>query len=81
MTYNDKYSVGELEDMRSENFNYIEQQKLQKLFEMNRLIGQGGVIDVRLLRAAIIVVSDGLASGISMRAAAEYLKPIRIRIG
>ena len=79
VTFNDLYSVGELEDMRSENFNYIEQQKIQKVFEMNRLVGQGGVIKADLLRRRnVIVVSDGLANGLSMRAAAEYLKPIRI---
>jgi putative phosphoribosyl transferase len=80
LTYNDAYSVGELEEMRAENFNYIEQQKTEKMFEMNRLLGQGGVIDPRLLRRRnIIVVSDGLMSGLSMRAAAEYLKLISIR--
>jgi putative phosphoribosyl transferase len=80
MTYNDKYSTDELNDMRSENYNYIEQQKIEKVFEMNRLLGQGGVIDVRLLRGRnIIVVSDGLMNGMAMRAASEYLKPIRIQ--
>lgn len=79
VTYNDIYSADELEELRSENFNYIEQQKTQKLFEMDRLLGEGGVIDPRLLRGRhIIVVSDGLVTGLSMRAAAEYLKPIRI---
>jgi putative phosphoribosyl transferase len=80
VTYSDAYSVGELEEMRSENFNYIEQQKLEKVFAMNRLLGQGGVIKADLLRGRnIVVVSDGLANGLSMRAAADYLKPIRIQ--
>jgi len=79
ITYNDKYSPGELEELRSEYFSFIEQQKLQKLFEMNELIGQGGILDPKLLRnRAVIVVSDGLNNGFSMHAAAEFLKPIKI---
>jgi putative phosphoribosyl transferase len=80
VTYNDMYSVGELEEMKAENFGYIEQQKLEKMFQMNKLLGQGGVISPRLLRGRhVIVVSDGLNSGLSMKAAAAYLKPIKIR--
>jgi putative phosphoribosyl transferase len=80
LTYNEMYSESEIEDMRAENFGHIEQQKLQKIFEMNRLLGQGGVISDNLLRGRnVIVVSDGLMNGFSMRAAAEYLKPIRIK--
>jgi putative phosphoribosyl transferase len=79
LTYNDMYSAGELEEMQSENFNYLEQQKLEKLFEMNRLLGQGGIIKKDLLHGRnVIVVSDGLTNGLSMQAAAEYLKPIKI---
>ncbi|HSX06151.1 MAG TPA: hypothetical protein VLG92_00335 [Candidatus Saccharimonadia bacterium] len=80
LTYNDMYSAGELEEIRAENFNYIEQQKLDRLFEMNELLGQGGIIKKDLLRGRnVIVVSDGLTSGISLHAAAEYLKPIKIQ--
>lgn len=80
LTYNDTYSAGQLEDLRAENFNYIEQQKLQKIFEMNRLLGQGGIISKDLLRGRnIIVVSDGLTNGLSLHAAADFLKPIRIQ--
>lgn len=80
VTFNDMYSAGELEEIKGENYNYIEQQKLQKLFEMNSLLGQGGIISAELIRNRnIIVVSDGLSSGFSMHAAAEYLKPIKIK--
>lgn len=80
VTYNDMFSAGELEEMKSENFNYIEQQKMEKVFEMNRLLGQGGVIKADLLRNRnVVVVSDGLANGLSMRVAYEFLKPIRIK--
>lgn len=78
ITYNDMYSAGELEDIKADNFGYIEQQKLDRLFDMNRLLGQGGIINKELLRnRVIIVVSDGLMNGLSLDAAAQFLKPIK----
>ncbi len=80
LTYNNMYSVGELEEIRSEYFTYIEQQRLQKIFDINRLLGAGGIIDDKLIRGRnIIVVSDGLNSGLSLDAAADYLKMIHIK--
>ena len=80
VTYNNMYSAGELEEIKSENFNFIEQQKLEKLFDMNRLLGEGGLIAEDLLRNRnVIVVSDGLANGFSLHAAAEFLKPIKLK--
>jgi putative phosphoribosyl transferase len=80
VTYNNLLSAGELEEIQSENFNYLEQQKLEKLFQMNELLGQGGIIKPDLLRERnVIVVSDGLTSGLSLHAAAEYMKPIRVK--
>lgn len=80
VTFNDMYSPGELEEIRSEYFSYIEQQKLERLFEMNKLLGAGGVLNPQQLRNRnIIVVSDGLSNGMSMHAAAEFLKPIKIK--
>lgn len=77
--FNDKFSPGELEAMKSEFFNYIEQQKTQKLFELNALIGSGGITEPDMLRYRnVVVVSDGLLNGFSMRAAAEFLKPIKV---
>lgn len=80
VTFNDMYSPGELEEIQGEYFNYLEQQKLEKLFEMNKLLGDGGVLDSELLRNRnVIVVSDGLNNGMSMHAAAQFLKPIKIK--
>lgn len=80
VTYNTDYSPGQLEEVQSEYFNFLEQQKLQKLFEMNKLLGAGGVIEANQLRNRnIIIVSDGLNNGMSMHAAAEFLKPIKIK--
>ena len=80
LTYNDMYSAGELEEMRSEYFNYIEQQKLEKMFDMNRLLGAGGLISNDIIRNHnVILVSDGLNNGLSLAAAADFLKPLRIK--
>jgi predicted phosphoribosyltransferase len=80
VTYNDMLSAGELEDVKSEYFSYIEQQKLEKKFNMNRLLGSGGLIDDELLKNRnIILVSDGLSSGLSLEAAMDFLKPIRTK--
>jgi predicted phosphoribosyltransferase len=79
MTYNDLYSTGELEDLQSEFRNYIEQQRMQSIHEMNSLLGRGGLIRRDLLADHnVILVSDGLNSGFSLDAAAQFLKPIRI---
>lgn len=80
ITYNNTLSAGQLEEIRTENFNYLEQQKLQKLFEMNRLLGEGGLISADLLKErTVIVVADGLTNGLSLHAVANYLKPIRLK--
>lgn len=80
VTFNEKFSAGELEELRSEHFNYIEQQKLEKIFEMNELLGDGGVLKPDHLRNhTVIVVADGLLNGFSMRAAANFLKPIKVQ--
>lgn len=80
ITYNDMYSAGQLEEIKAEYFNYLEQQKLEKLFEMNKLLGQGGVISTDQLRNRnIIVVSDGLKNGFSMLAAYEFLKKVKTK--
>lgn len=80
ITYDDTYSDSELEDIQSEYFGYLEEEKLQKKFEMNRLLGAGGLINEDLLKEhVVILVSDGLNSGMSLAAAADFLKPIRIK--
>jgi putative phosphoribosyl transferase len=78
-TYNGMFSAGQLEDFQSEYRNYIEQQKLEKLHHMNSLLGSGGIISPDLLRYHnVILVSDGLSTGLSLDAAAAYLKPYKL---
>lgn len=78
-TYNGMFSAGQLENFESEYRNYIEAQKLEKMHNMNGLLGSGGIIKPELLRYHnVILVSDGLTSGLSLDAAAAYLKPFKL---
>ena len=78
-TYNHAFSAGEIDEMVSEYRGVIEQQKLVKMHDMNRLLGNGGMIRPDLLKGrSIILVSDGLSDGFELELAAEFLKPIDI---
>lgn len=80
VSYNAAYSPGQIEDFVSEYHSVIEQEKLEKMHEMHRLVGKGGLIRKDLLRDHnVILVSDGLSNGFSLDLAAEFLKPIHIR--
>jgi predicted phosphoribosyltransferase len=80
MPYNNYYSPGQIEDFVAEYRSLIEQEKIDKMQDMNQLLGKGGLIKKGLLRDRnIILVSDGLASGFSLDLAVEFLKPIRIK--
>jgi predicted phosphoribosyltransferase len=78
-TYNNLFSAGQLEGFTSEYHTYIEQEKRQKFHAINRLLGEGGLIRRDLLYGHnVVLVSDGLNSGISLDAAQDFLKPIKI---
>lgn len=78
-TYNGMFSAGEIEDYYSEFHGYLEDQKREKMGEMNRLLGAGGIVEAEMLREHnVILVADGLATGASLDAAADFLKPLRI---
>ena len=79
VSYNKNYSEGELAELVGENYGYIEQEKLTRMHDMNRLLGSGGTIDKDLLKGRnIIIVSDGLETGFEVDLAAAFLKPIAI---
>jgi predicted phosphoribosyltransferase len=78
-TYNGDFSTGEVEEYASEFHGYLDEQKREAFERINRLVGDGGVIDRDLLRDhTIILVSDGLAGGAALDVAMDFLKPIRI---
>jgi predicted phosphoribosyltransferase len=78
-SYNAAYSPGELEDLLGEYHSFIEQEKMNKMQQLHRLIGHGGLIRKDLLRDhVVILVSDGLSNGFSLDIATQFLKPIHI---
>ncbi len=77
-TYSDMFSAGELEEIAGEFHGIIEQQKMEKWHELNRLLSDGGIIESDILRnRVVIIVSDGLVNGTSLLAAMGFLKPIK----
>lgn len=78
-TYNSEFSGGELDEYVGEFHGYLEEQKREAMQRMNRLIGEGGVIDEAMLRdRVVILVSDGLDNSATLDVAINFLKPIRI---
>jgi len=78
-TYNSEFSSGEVNEYESEFHGYLDEQKREKFQKINRLIGDGGIIDHDMLRDhTVILVSDGIDGGAAIDVALDFLKPIRI---
>jgi len=79
-TFNSEFSTGEIDEYTSEYHGYLEDQKREAFQRINRLIGDGGMIDYDMLRDhTIILVDDGFADSTVLDVATEFLKPIRIQ--
>jgi len=79
-TYNGMFSAGEIEEYAGEFHGYLEEQKREAFQKINRLLGDGGLIDNSMLRdRVVILVADGLDNGASLDVAMDFLKPIRIK--
>jgi putative phosphoribosyl transferase len=78
-TYNGMFSAGEIEEYTGEFHGYLEEQKREAFQRLNRLLGDGGIIDSDMLRDhTVILVSDGLDNGSAIDVAMDFLKPIRL---
>jgi predicted phosphoribosyltransferase len=79
-TYNNDFSKGEIDEFVAEYRGYIEEERIEKYHEINRLLGNGGLITPKTLKHMnVILVSDGLLdSGMRLDLAMEFLKPIEI---
>jgi predicted phosphoribosyltransferase len=79
-TYNGMFSAGEMEEYTTEYHGYLDQERQMAFQRINRLLGDGGLINNEMLRdRVIILVADGLDTGASLDVAVEFLKPIRIK--
>lgn len=79
-TYNDMFSTGQLEELQADYHQIIDQERLQTFQKLNRIVGKDGAIDKNLLkRHVVILVSDGLGSGISLAVAADFMKSINVK--
>ena len=79
-TFNNTFSVGEIDEYNSEYHGYLEEQKRQAFQSINRLLGDGGYIDGKMLyNRNIILVADGFDLGSSLDASLDFLKHIRIK--
>jgi putative phosphoribosyl transferase len=79
-TYNGMFSAGEIDEYTSEFHGLLEEKKREAFQKINRLLGDGGLIDHDMLRDhTIILVADGINAGVALDTAVDYLKPIRIQ--
>jgi putative phosphoribosyl transferase len=79
-TYNGMLSAGEIEEYYTEFHSYLDDQRREGMGRMNRLLGAGGIVREDMLREQnVILVADGLANGASLDAAADFLKPLKIK--
>jgi putative phosphoribosyl transferase len=77
--YNGMFSTGEIEEYYSEFHGYLEEQRREKMSLINQLLGAGGIVNETMLREQnVILLSDGLSNGISLDAAADFMKPLKI---
>lgn len=79
-TFSSELKEGEIGEYVNEYHGYLEEQKRQAFSKINRLVGDGGVLDRDLLQDhAIILISDGLRDTTILNVAMDFLKPVRVQ--
>lgn len=78
-TFSSQLSEGESSEYASEFHGYLEEAKRTAYSKINKLLGDGGLIDHDMLRDhTVILVADGLDNVAVLDVAKDFLKPIRI---
>lgn len=79
-TYNSAFTQGEVDEYTTEFHGYLEDQKREKFHKINRLLGEGGMLDADLLRdRVVILIADGIDNSAAIDVALDFLKPIRLQ--
>lgn len=79
-TYNSEFTSGQIEGYTSEFHGYLSEQRRMAFSKLNKLVGDGGVIDESLLQdRVVILVSDAFEDTMEIEVAIDYLKPVRIQ--
>jgi putative phosphoribosyl transferase len=77
-TYDEFIAAGHLEEYLIEMRSVIEEEKMQKLYKMARVLQGDDIVEPKMFRDKhVIIISDGLKSGVSFDAAVNFLKPIK----
>ena len=78
-TFSSQLSEGESSEYASEFHGYLEEAKRTAYSKINKLLGDGGLIDHDMLRDhTVILAADGLDSVAVLDVALDFLKPIRL---
>ena len=78
-TFSSQLSGGESSEYASEFHGYLEEAKRTAFSKINKLLGDGGLIDHDMLRDhTVILVADGLDNVAVLDVAKDFLKPIRL---
>lgn len=78
-TFSSDLAASEISEYQNDMYGYFEEKKREAFHRINRLIGDGGIIDHDMLQDhTIILVSDGLHDMTVLDAALDFLKPVRI---
>ncbi|MDO4870913.1 MAG: phosphoribosyltransferase family protein [Candidatus Saccharibacteria bacterium] len=78
-TYNDNLSSFEINEYKNEFYGYFEEQKRQAFHRINRMVGDGGMCDRKLLNGRnVIIISDGFDDQTLLGAVMDFIKPVRI---
>lgn len=78
-TYNGSFTQGEIDGWTNEFHGYLEERKRESHEHMNRLLGDGGIIDKDMIRdRTVILVADGFGDNLTaLDVALNFLKSVR----
>ncbi len=79
-TYDSNLSRFEIDEYTNEFSGYLQEQKRIAFQKINRLIGDGGTIDLKMLNNRnIILVADSFDDSISIEAVLDFLRPVKVK--